>query len=1181
MNKSKENGGKKKKKSSISLQEEDILSFWKEKKIFEKSLEKESPKGTYIFFDGPPFATGLPHWGSLLSSVSKDVIGRYKTMRGYTVPRRWGWDCHGLPIETLVEKKLGIKSKKEIEKIGIEVFNKEARHSVLEYTKEWKHYVERVGRWVDFDNSYKTMDNSYMESVWWALKKIYTDKKLYEGKKVLMYCPRCETPLSKSEIAMDNSYKEVKDTAVFVTFPLEKGQKIKNEKGDTFIIPQNTHIIAWTTTPWTLPANTALAVKKDAEYSVQKKGEKYYILAKEKVEKDFFGEKGEEVFSFLGSALLGLSYSPLYKNENIKEDEKKNAYHIFSADFVTEEEGTGIVHIAPAYGEDDFLLSKEHSLPLISILDERGVFLPSSPSFLSGVYYKKGGMLVLEDLEKRGLFFEKEEHTHSYPHCYRCSTPLIYNALTSWFIDIQKVKKDLIEKNKEISWYPSHLKYGRFGKNIENAPDWTISRNRFWASPLPIWKNEKTHENVFIGSIEELKKYTKRSGNKYIFMRHGEAENNTKKIISSLPENPHHLTEKGKEQVKKTADILKDKNITKIIVSPLLRTKETAGIVAENIGYKKEIIEDSHFGEWFLKDYNNLPLSVLREKHSSLSLRFTERCGKGETLEEMKTRVGEGLYALEEKYKNETILIITHEYIPWLAECIKQGATNEESVKIRGEMDDYVKNAELREIDFIPLPHNEKYELDLHRPYIDEIQLNAEDGTRLLRIPEVVDCWVESASMPFASEGYPQKKKEEVEKSYPGDFIAEYIAQTRTWFYYMHALGVLLFGKRTFTHCLTTGNLLSEDGSKVSKSKKNYTDPLLDMDAYGADASRFYLLGSVVMQAEDASFTQEGLRSAYNKYINMLFNTYSFYALYKKEGKKEEGKEQKKREKENILDIWITIRLKETKIKVEKALDEYATVDATRFLQDFVNDMSLWYVRRSRERLKDEENKEEYENALETLRLTLLHFAKITAPITPFIAETIYKGVGGEKESVHLENWEENEEILSEKEKDILKCMQNTREITSLILEKRQKAGIKVRQPLLSATFSSPLLYGKKDFIDIICQEVNVKNIKCSKEGEDIMLETELTPELIREGEVREFLRAVQAMRKKQNKKPEEKIILDIVAGEKNLSFLEYAKPFLKKTAGVEESLIKKEKKEGKEYEKIQIQSEDIFFSEG
>ena len=467
------NGVDEKKKSDIAKREEDILAFWKKEHIFEKTLAKEARKGEYVFYDGPPFATGLPHHGSLLSSIIKDVIPRYKTMRGYRVARGggWGWDCHGLPIENLIEKRLGLKTKKDIEKVGVGVFNKAARESVLEFADEWKRYVERIGRFVDFDDSYKTMDNEYIESVWWGLKKLNERGYLYEGKKVLMYCPRCETPLAKAEIAMDHTYQDLTEEAVTAKFHLRSGQKFgAHVTGDT------AYVLAWTTTPWTLPGNVALAVGKGLSYTALQKKDTpdLYIVASERVSTLFPPETVEIVHGDIkGEDLIGLEYEPLYPAAV-----KGKKYVVIAADFVTTEEGTGIVHIAPAYGEDDFAAGQKEKLPVLQLLDQSGRYTNDAPEFIRGRYLRDANAVIADELEKRGLLFARAKHTHSYPHCYRCGTPLIYNAVASWFINIQKIKAKMLAENERITWVPEHLKHGRFKHIIDNAPDWTISRNR-------------------------------------------------------------------------------------------------------------------------------------------------------------------------------------------------------------------------------------------------------------------------------------------------------------------------------------------------------------------------------------------------------------------------------------------------------------------------------------------------------------------------------------------------------------------------------------------------------------------------------------------------------------------------------------------------------------------------------
>jgi isoleucyl-tRNA synthetase len=1109
-------------KSQTSEREEQVLAHWKETGAFEKSIEKEAPNGDFIFYDGPPFATGLPHMGHLLGSTIKDVVGRYKTMRGYHVPRRWGWDCHGLPIENMIEKKLELKSKKDIEELGLVRFNEEAKKSVLTHVSDWKRYIERLGRWVDFDNSYKTMDNSYIEGVWGALKKVHDDGRLYEGKKVLMYCPHCETPLAKAEIAMDNSYKDVTDESAIVRF------KILDSRF------KNTYILAWTTTPWTLPGNMALAVGFDVVYDVihdVAKNERYIIAH------DLRGDtQGKIVGTVMGKDLVGLSYEPLYEVQKAKDQSNDKTWKVLPGEFVTTEEGTGVVHIAPMYGEDDYQLGKTHELPMVQLLDSAGHYNDDAPELVRGQYYKKGGKAVTADLEERGLLFAKHSHNHSYPHCYRCSTALIYNALSSWFINIQDVKQKLLSENQKISWYPEHLKEGRFKYVLENAPDWNISRNRFWASPLPIWKHEKTGEVTVLGSLNELRARTKKSGNTYLVVRHGQAESNVANTISNLVTDENHLTEKGKEQLNAAIEELKKKGITKIIASPLVRTRESAEQIAQGIGYDvAEIVFDERIQEWQLGELNGKPVKEIWNVCPQYEDRFKNRCPSGETLVEMKHRIGDALYELERTYQNETILIVGHEYTAWLAECVAQGADIERCVEIRGREDDYIANGEVRELDFVPLPHNCEYELDLHRPYIDEVELLAEDGTPLTRIPEVVDCWVESGSMPIAAE---RTFGEPIERParYPGDFIAEYIAQTRTWFNYMHTMGVLLFDEHSFKHCVTTGTVLAEDGSKMSKSKNNFTDPMENLHKYGADALRLYLMGSVVMQAEDMNFRDEELKEMHNRVIGILWNTYKFYEMYATEVRSKNLELGSR----HILDQWVVARLNQTITRVTEHMDAYDTVRTVRELREFVTDLSTWYLRRSRDRLKGMEGTEAQQAALATFKHILTVFAKLLAPITPFIAESMYQGVVGNNESVHLAAWPAGGLV----DEELLATMETTRSIVSAALELRSEAGIKVRQPLASLTVSK----GTKVFVELIQDELNVKEVR---EGDELALDTVLTDELKQEGEVRELIRRVQDERKKMGLSPDEKVTLQVYTDDQGKELVAAAEATLEQVAGV------------------------------
>lgn len=1094
-------------KSAVARREEEILAFWERERIFEQSLAKKSPQGDFVFYDGPPFATGLPHPGSLLSSVSKDLIPRYKTMRGYRVRRRWGWDTHGLPIESIVEKKLGLKNKKEILTLGVERFNETARATVLEYVQEWKRYVERVGRWVDFDNSYKTMDNSFIESVWWALKEIHKKGRLYEGRKVLMYCPHCETPLAKAEIAMDNTYKDISEEAVTVKF------KIKNPHTHGF--PENTYFLAWTTTPWTLPGNVALAVGPDITYVRTEINGAWLVCAESRIEmlnqspvayQD--ARKGKE--------LVGIEYEPPYEIAKISAQPGKK-WVVLPADFVSTEEGTGIVHTAVLYGEDDFALGQREGLPMVQLLHTNGTYNEEAPEFLRGHYIKKAEALIKTDLEARGLLFGKGLHTHSYPHCYRCSTPLIYNAVSSWFIDIQSVKAKLRSENEKIRWIPSHLKQGRFGHILESAPDWTISRNRFWASPLPIWKDAEGKVAV-IGSLEELKQHTKKSGNTYFMMRHGESGKNIKNIVSSDPLS-NNLTERGKEEVRASARMLARTGIDVIYASPFMRTRETVEIVARELGIASSaIVFDERLRELDFGSLSGKPLAEFFTYRETQAPHFTEPMPGGESYADVKKRVGEFLYEIESTVAGKRVLIVTHGVCLEALVTLSRGGDVHTLAEVVHTSD--FKTGAVHQLDFVPLPHNRAYELDYHLPYIDEIKLEDEKGAPLVRIPEVVDCWVESGSMPFAELHYPFEHQEEFKRRSPGDFVSEYIGQTRAWFYYLHAIQVELFGQLAFRNVITTGNILAADGAKLSKSKGNYTDPYELFDRYGADAFRYYLMSSVIMQAEDLTFRDEEVKDAHARVVNMLRNVLAFYLLFA--GSTEVAASA---ESTHPLDRWILLRLSELMRESTEAFDRFEVARAVRPMRLFIEDLSTWYVRRSRERIKGNDTFDR-NRSLATLRFVLREFSKLSAPVMPFLAEEVFLGVRAaeDPESVHLADWplesfrQKMKRVFGARaDAELLSGMTRVRALASDALQLRQRALIKVRQPLSKLSVPDPL---SEALANILAEEVNVKYVRTGHST--IELDTELTDELIKEGDEREMARAVAEARKVEGYSPKD-----------------------------------------------------------
>jgi isoleucyl-tRNA synthetase len=1144
-------------KSSSAVREEEVLEFWKENKIFEKSLEKEAPCGKYVFYDGPPFATGLPHYGHILGSTVKDVIGRYKTMSGFNVPRRWGWDCHGLPIENIVEKDLGISGKKAIENLGIDKFVEHARSKVLTYVAEWKKTIDRMGRWVDFENSYKTMDNTFIESVWWALGQMNKKELLYEGVRVLAYCPRCETPIANSEIAMDNSYQDITDISVYVKFKLvDTGPSTGSGPTNT-----NTYLLAWTTTPWTLPGNTAIAINQEFIYVLVKNKtdnmEEFLIVAKDLFEKlkDKFNI-GEIVKEIKGKDLIGLSYEPIfsyYKNSEVAKD--KNIWKVWHGDFVTADMGTGIAHQAPAFGEEDLNLAKANKVPFIRHVEPNGEFSKEVTDFPNvrakpKEDHQSTDILIIKHLAGQGTLFAKEKIIHSYPHCYRCETPLIYYALPSWFVNIQKVKNNLLKKGEDMNWIPSHLKDGRFKNTMENAPDWTISRNRYWASPLPIWKSE-SGKIMMISSIEDLKAKIKKSGNRYYVMRHGEAENNKSNIYSGK-NSPHGLTEKGREQVRDSAETLKNKNIDLIFASPYKRTQETVEEVIKVLNFNKEnIITDNRIEEIGVGVFNGKPIQEYYEfyKESRYS-KYDKAPEDGESLLDVKKRTGDFIYDIERKYFNKNILIISHDDASWSL-FSSALALNKEGTFAIDEHGTFIKNAEIKELGFVPLPHNHNYELDLHRPYIDSIILVDGDGKEYKRIPEVIDCWFESGSMPFAQDHFPFENPNWQKENFPSGFVAEYIAQTRTWFYYTHAISTILFNEAPFENVVTTGTVLAEDGSKMSKSKNNYPDPWFLFNKYGVDALRFYLMSSTLMKGEDVNFSEKLVQETSSKIINRFDNVVTFYDLYRNI----EIEDKEYEVSDNVLDKWIVARLKQFTLEVKNGMEIYDLSLATKPFELFVEDLSTWYLRRSRDRLKDGD-----EQAKQTLFFVLKETIQLFAPFMPFMAEDTWQKLRfkTDPESVHLTNFFLDIDI-KDIDMEVIKEMQKARDVVTLGLQARQKAGIAVRQPLKELRIKNYEPARKQgglgiEYQEIIKDELNVKEIKFI-EGEELSVEidTHITEELKTEGQYRELLRAIQDIRKKDGLNPMDLVELNIETNILGQELINKFKEDLMKTVGAKE----------------------------
>ncbi|MEK7064005.1 MAG: isoleucine--tRNA ligase, partial [Patescibacteria group bacterium] len=750
--------------------EEEVLAYWKKNEIFEKSVQMRPEKDSYSFYDGPPFITGLPHYGHLLGSIVKDVIPRYQTMKGKRVRRVWGWDCHGLPAENKVEKQLGINSKKEIETLGIDKFIAACKDYVGNVSAEWEWYVDHIGRWVDFKNAYKTMDTDYMESVIWVFHKLYDKKLIYKGKRVSLFCPRCSTPISNFEVAMDNSYKDVTDPSVFAKF------KVKGE---------DKYLLAWTTTPWTLPTNFALGVAPDEDYvEVESAGERY-ILAQSRVKAVFADKKYEEKDGFKGQKLVGLSYEPLYAYYAAKPQD----HQVYAADFVSLEDGTGIVHIAPGFGEDDTALGKEHDLTMAESVDEEGKLDPKV-TVAAGKFFKSADKLILADLQSHNLVFKLESIIHSYPHCHRCETPLIYKVQKAWYLDVASLKKQMKATNQDINWVPGHFKHGRFELGIDSAPDWCISRTRYWGAPIPVW--ECSCGEIFVPSS------------------------------------------------------IKD-----------------------------------------LEDWSGQKIT------------------------------------------------------------------------------------------------------DLHRPDIDKVTIKCIkcDGVAH-RVPEVLDSWVEAASMPYGQRHYPFENEKEFLANFPADFITEYTGQLRAWFYVMHVISNALFKTNCFKNVIVQGVIMGNDGRKMSKNYGNYPDPKDYIVKYGADSLRLYLMGSPIMVGQDIIISETDWQEHLKTTLMTLWNSYKFFinyaALDNWEPKIEMAQVPTK------LDLWILSRLNETVLEIDKQLAGYQIPKAVATIRPFVSDLSTWYIRRSRDRVGPTAvDKTDRDLAYTTLRTVFAVFSQAVSPIIPFISEYI------------------------------------------------------------------------------------------------------------------------------------------------------------------------------------------------
>lgn len=859
--------------------EKEVLAFWKENEIFEKSVEKNKGKESFNFYDGPPTANGKPHIGHILTRVMKDIIPRYKTMKGYYVRRKAGWDTHGLPVELEVEKQLGIDGKQEIEKYGIEPFIKKCKESVWKYKHEWEVMSDRIGYWADMKNPYITYDDNYIESVWWSLKQVADKGLLYKGYKIVPYCPRCGTALSSHEVAQ--GYKDVEEKSVFVKFAVKGREK--------------TYFLAWTTTPWTLPSNVALCVNPAEDYTEIKVGDEVYIMADALVGSLFAEGEYEKLCVRKGKDYEYTEYEPLFDYDT---GAKEKAWYVTCDGYVTLTDGTGVVHIAPAFGEDDSNVGKRYGLPFVQMVDSRGRFVDAAYD-LKGIFAKDADKLIIEKLKEEGKLFKELMFTHSYPFCWRCDTPLLYYARSSWFIKVTAVKEQLLASNASVNWMPPTIGTGRMGNFLENVIDWGISRERYWGTPLPIWVCNKCGKVHVVGSREELRKL--------------------------------------------------------------------------------------------------------------------------------------------------------------------------------GGLD---------------------HDIELHRPYIDEVKWKCECGGEMIRTPEVLDCWYDSGSMPFAQWHYPFENQDVFKETFPADFISEAVDQTRGWFYTLLAVSTTLFGKSPFRNCIVLGHVNDKDGIKMSKHKGNVVDPFSVLDKQGADATRWYFYTSSAPWLP-SRFSSENVSESQRKFMGTLWNTYAFFVLYAEIDKFNPAEHKLSDQKLTVMDKWILSGLNTLIATVDNGLNEYKITETARAIGAYVDDLSNWYVRRSRERFWGSEMTPNKEAAYTTLYTVLSTLAKIIAPYVPFLAENMYRNLvtpffPDAPESVHLCDFPVADDkmidpALEEGMKDVLT-------VVMLGRAARNTAGIKNRQPLRRLIYN-----GKKELTNelkaLVEDELNVKEVVISADSAKF-ISYELKPQL-------------------------------------------------------------------------------------